>query len=125
MNMTEDQRQECHVIIHGTATAGAGAAAAMAQIPGADNVALVGLEVGMVIALGRVFGVSVTESGAKSLVAAYAGTLVGRGVSQVLIGWIPGLGNAVNAGTAAAVIESLGWAVVADFSNEENRDRIF
>ncbi len=123
MDMTEDQRAECHIIIHAAATSGAGIAAAMAQAPGTDNIPLTALEVGMVIGLGRVFGVSLTESAAKSILAGFLGTIVGRGVFQFLVGWVHGLGNAINAGTAAGVIESLGWAVAADFSNGENRDR--
>ncbi|MBQ9492420.1 MAG: hypothetical protein IJR54_01630 [Oscillibacter sp.] len=45
-------------------------------------------------------------------------TLVGRGVSQFLLGWIPGVGNVLNAATAAGVTEALGWAIAADFDNE-------
>ncbi|WFE65835.1 hypothetical protein [Micromonospora sp. WMMD714] len=37
------------------------------------------------------------------------------------LGWIPFVGNAINAVTAAGVVEALGWAVVADFSNRDNR----
>ncbi|HEV8003717.1 MAG TPA: hypothetical protein VGP63_27880 [Planctomycetaceae bacterium] len=121
--MTPDQKSKCHVIIHGAATSGAGVAAAMAQLPGADNFPLTAIEIAMVIALGQVFSVSVTESGAKSIIAGFLGTIVGRGVSQVLFGWVPVFGNAINASTAAGVIEALGWAVAADFANNDNRDR--
>jgi uncharacterized protein (DUF697 family) len=124
MTVNEGQRDECHLIIHGAATSSAGIAAAMAQAPGTDNIPIVAIEIGMVIALGRVFGVSLTESAAKGIIAGYAGTLVGRGIFQFLIGWTPVLGNAVNAATAASVVEALGWAVVADFGNDSNRDRL-
>lgn len=122
--MTENQRKKCHAIIHGAAGSGAGIAAAMAQVPGSDNIPLVAIEVAMTISLGGVFGVSLTESAAKSIVAGAAGSLIGRGVFQFAIGWIPGLGNAVNASTAAGVIEALGWAIAKDFDNNDNRDRI-
>jgi uncharacterized protein (DUF697 family) len=119
--MTDAQKRKCHAIIHGASVSGAGIAAAMAQLPGADNVALVALEVGMTISLGAVFGISLSESAAKSIIAGAAGTLVGRGISQFLFGWVPGLGNAINAGTAATVIEGLGWALASDFDNNRNR----
>jgi len=119
--MTNIQRNKCHLIIHGAAASGAGIAAALAQLPGSDNVPLVAVEVGMTISLGAVFGISLTESGAKSMIASSTGTLVGRGIYQFLIGWIPGLGNVLNAGTAATVIEGLGWAIVSDFDNKKNR----
>ena len=40
----------------------------------------------------------------------------GRGLSQCLLGWVPGLGNAVNAVTAAALTEAIGWAADAYFA---------
>jgi len=119
--MTQDQEDKCHAIIHSAAGSGALAAAGLAQVPGADNLVLVGIEAAMIIALGAVFEIAIDESIAKSFIAGYAGTLVGRGISQFLVGWIPGVGNAINASTAAAVIEGLGWAAVKDFDNRNNR----
>jgi uncharacterized protein (DUF697 family) len=121
VRMTSDQRDKCHAIIHGASVSGAGIAAAMAQAPGTDNIPLTAIEIAMVIALGQVFGISITESGAKSIIAGYLGTIIGRGVFQFAIGWVPFLGNAVNAATAAGVIETLGWAVATDFANRDNR----
>lgn len=121
MAITDDQREKCHVIIHSAAMAGAGIAATLAQIPGSDNLPLVATEVTMVIALGKVFGIDLKESAAKSFIAGSLGTLVGRGVSQFLFGWIPGLGNIIDATTAFGVIESLGWVVVDDFSNNASK----
>ena len=121
MDMTNSQREKCHGIIHSAAISGAGVAALMAQAPGLDNAPLVAIEVGMVISLGSVFGIDISEATAKGIIAGMAGTLVGRGVSQFLIGWVPILGNIANASTAAGVIESLGWAIASDFSNKANR----
>lgn len=47
--------------------------------------------------------------------------MAGRGISQVLVGWIPGYGNAINATTAAAVTEAIGWAADAYFADPGNR----
>ena len=119
--MTPSQKSACHRIIHTSSVSGAGVAAGMAQIPLADIPVLQGIEITMVINLGGVFGIDVGESTAKSLIVMALGTIAGRGISQALIGWVPGIGNAINAATAAALIESLGWAIAKDFGNRSNR----
>lgn len=121
--MTSEQKSRCHRIIHGAAVGAAGIGAGMAQLPGADVPIIVGIEITMTIALGAVFGISLTESTAKSIVLSTAGTIAGRGISQGLAGWLPGVGNLINAGTAFSVVEALGWAIANDFSNKENRNR--
>ena len=93
----------------------------MAQLPGMDVPVLVGIEITMTISLGAVFGINVDESTAKSIVIAATGTIAGRGISQAMFGWILCYGNIINAGTAVAVIESLGWAIAKDFANGKNR----
>lgn len=118
--MTDSEKKACHGIIHTNAVAAGGIAAGLAQIPGVDNAPLAALEVEMTIALGKVFGISITKSGAASVLAGVTGTVVGRGISQVLVGWIPGIGNAINAGTAASVVEGIGWSVAKTF--EAQRD---
>ena len=35
--------------------------------------------------------------------------------SQVLVGWIPGIGNAINATTAAGITEAMGWLLAKEF----------
>jgi uncharacterized protein (DUF697 family) len=37
-------------------------------------------------------------------------------LSQALVGWIPGVGNAINAATAAALTEAIGWAADGYFA---------
>lgn len=116
--MTKSEKSKCHKIIHTAAAAASGVAGGMAQLPCADNAALVPIEVGMIIALGKVFGISMTESAARSTILTTGATIAGRTISQILLGWIPGIGNAVNAATAAGVVETLGWAVADDFDKE-------
>ncbi len=113
--MTYPENKKSRRIIHGAAIAGALAALIMAQLPASDNLILVPIEVIMVIRLGGVFGVSLKESVSKSLIVGSVATLVGRGISEFLVGWVPIAGNIINALTAAAVIEFLGRAVVKDF----------
>lgn len=115
--MTESQKTKCHAIIHTHATAAAGVAGGMAQLPGADNFPLAAIEIAMVTEIGAVFGEAVTKAAAKSIIAAVAGATVGRTVSQFLVGWIPGYGNAINATTAASVVEGIGWGAVKYFDS--------
>lgn len=119
--MTKGQKKRCHIIIHGAAASAAGIGFGLAQAPGSDVPAIVGIEIGMTISIGAVFGISLTESTAKSIVLSAAGTVVGRGISQVLLGWMPLIGNTINASTAFGVVEALGWAIANDFANKENR----
>jgi len=119
--MTSTEKSKCHKIIHMAATSAAAVGAGMAQMPGADVPIIVGIEITMTISLGAIFGISLNESAAKSIVLSTAGTIAGRGISQGLVGWIPGLGNIINASTAFGVVEALGWAIANDFANKHNR----
>lgn len=119
--MTNEEKKKCHTIIHGAAASGSAAAAGMAQLPGADVPVLIGIEISMTIALGAVFNISLTESAAKSIVLANLASVAGRGIAQALVGWIPLFGNAINAGTAFTIIETMGWAIANDFANKGNR----
>ena len=117
--MTSDQKTKCNAIIHTASVAAAGAASGLAQIPGSDNAVLTPIQLTMTISLGKVFGKTIDESIAKAAIGSMAAATVGRTVSQFLIGWIPGVGNAVNAGTAASITEALGWAIAKDFDNDK------
>lgn len=112
--MTDEQNSSCHKIIHTASAAAAAAATGMAQLPCSDNAVIVPIQIGMIISLGKVFGKSITKSLATSLLASAGASVGGRMLSQVLVGWIPFLGNAVNASTAAGVTEGIGWWI-ADY----------
>jgi uncharacterized protein (DUF697 family) len=114
--MNDSQKNKCHAIIHSTAVACAGIGAGMAQLPDSDNIFIVPLQVGMIVSLGAVFGIELSESSARAGLATVTATMVGRGISQVLVGWIPVWGNALNATTAFAVTQSVGWAMAKDFA---------
>lgn len=116
--MTDDQRKKCHAIIHGASASSAAIGGGMAQLPGSDAAVLFPIQVGMVIALGRVFGLTLTEGSAKGTVMATGATYCGRYVTQVLVGWIPVFGNAINAITAGGLTEAMGWLIIEDFEKE-------
>lgn len=116
--MREDEKKKCHGIIHTAAIATAGIGGGLAQMPTADNLAIVPIQVTMTLALGGVFQISLDESTAKATLATATATAAGRGISQVLVGWIPGIGNAFNAATAFAITESVGWTIANEFSRK-------
>lgn len=113
--MTKEQTAKCHAIIHASSIAAGGVGSGLAQIPCSDNVILVPIQIAMIVSLGKVFNMEILESAAQSMLATSLSTIVGRGVSQVLVGWIPGIGNAINAVTAAGVTETVGWLIANDF----------
>ena len=49
-----------------------------------------------------------SKNAATAALSGVIGTAVGRTISQVLVGWIPGLGNAINGATAVSVVEAIG-----------------
>ena len=120
--MTNDQKNKCQVVIHTAATAAAGIGAGFAQLPGSDNVALGAVQISMAIALGSIFGIQVSATAARglifTLVASMTGPIVARTITQFLVGWIPFAGNAVNAATAAAITEAVGWILANEFHQQ-------
>jgi uncharacterized protein (DUF697 family) len=122
--MTDRQNTKCHAIIHSAATLAAAAASPLAQLPGSDNAVIVPIQVGMVISLGAVFGIKLDKSAALSTITTASTTIIGRTVSQVLVGWIPVIGNAINAGTAFAVTEGAGWIIAEQFAAENSEKSV-
>lgn len=116
--ITPLQKRKCRRIIHGSALIGGLVASGLAQIPASDNAVLVPLEIIMVLTLGHVFGIRLRHSYRISLILTAAATMIGRAVSEVLVGWIPVIGNLFDALTAIAVIEGLGWMVAKEFRRE-------
>ena len=113
--MTPIQKRNARRIIHGAAAIGALVAGGLAQLPTSDNVVLVPLEIIMVVLLGNTFGMRLRHSYRTALIVGTTATMIGRGVSEVLVGWIPGFGNVLDALTALVVIEVLGWVVAREF----------
>lgn len=113
------KNQKVHGIIH-TASVGAGAVGGgLAQIPGADMPIIMGIQTTMIIAIADQHGVGITKTTAADLLLTFAAGIGGRAISQFLVGWIPAVGNAINASTAVAITETIGWAADAYFSETD------
>ena len=114
--MTSEQYTKCHAIIHSASLSAGAVGAGLAQIPCSDNLVITPIQLVMTIALGQVFGIDLSESSAKAALASASAATVGRTAAQVLIGWVPGVGNLINAGTAATLTEAMGWMLAEDFA---------
>ena len=118
--MTKEQSKQATAIISSAAVSAAAISGLSSQIPLADNVVLSGVEITMTINLGKVFGREISNSLAWSIILSQLGTLTGKAVSQLLMSWIPGIGNITNAITSVGVIETLGWSIVDYFDYSYN-----
>ena len=116
--MTSEEKKSCHGIIHTSSLAAGAVGAGFAQIPTSDNLLITPIQLSMTVALGKVFGITMSQSSAKAALASAIGATVGRTISQVFLGWIPGVGNVINATTAATVTEAIGWALALEFERQ-------
>ncbi len=114
--MTKDQLKKCHAIIH-TASVASGAAGAI-PIPVADALPISGIQITMVLSLGKVFEHKIGESTAKGLIASAASTFVGRNLVKL----IPVVGWGISAAVAAGVTETIGWCLAVDFAKGDYVD---
>lgn len=117
VHMPKELEKKCHIAIH-SATAAAAAAGAI-PIPMSDAIPITAAQIGMIIALGKAFGVTLSESAAKSIAGVTLTQQAGRAIAANLIKAVPGagtiLGGIIGASTAAAVTETLGWIIADDF----------
>jgi uncharacterized protein (DUF697 family) len=116
--MTNNERTKCHAIIHTASTSAAAVGFGLAQAPCSDNVLITPIQLAMTVSLGAVFDIELSESAASAAVASAAAATGGRAASQLLIGWLPGIGNVINATTAAGITEAIGWKLAGDFSRK-------
>ncbi len=113
--LPKNMEDKCHAIIHTASVACGGVGTGLAQIPLSDNAVIVPAQIAMIISLGAVFELNITESAAKGIITSSGASIAGRSVSQLLWGWIPIIGNAINTATAAGITELIGWIAVKNF----------
>lgn len=121
--MDKDQEKRCHAIIHTAAAATAAIGAGFAQLPCSDNIAIIPMQMIMVVSLGSVFGIRLQQTTAESTLGTATATVMGRSISQTLIGWVPVFGNICNAVTAGLVTETIGWAIAHDFASRTSKSK--
>jgi uncharacterized protein (DUF697 family) len=111
------QNDKIHAVIHTAAAAAAGVGGGLAQVPGADSALIVPIQTAMILSIAQEHEVKITKGAAVDLLLTFSATMAGRAISQVLVGWIPGFGNAINAATAFSLTEAIGWAADTYFEN--------
>jgi len=82
---------------------------------------LMALQTAMIVAIGAEYDCTITKANAKSILLTFPAGYGGRALSQFLIGWIPLYGNAINASTAMAMTETIGWIADAYFANDDSK----
>ena len=112
-NMPSEQKKKCSIAIH-SATAASTLAGAI-PLPIADAIPISAAQITMIIALGKVFDMTISKSAAKSIAGVGLAITAGRTVASSVAKLIPGVGSVVGAATAAAITEALGWIVADDF----------
>lgn len=115
--MTNRETGLCNSIIH-SASVAAAVGGGFAQVPASDNLIITPIQLTMAVSLGKVFGITLDQSAAKAAVASAAAATVGRTASQILIGWIPGVGNIINATTVVTITEAIGWIMAKELENQ-------
>ena len=98
-------------------TAGnASIAAAMAQMPGWDELALTGVEMTMTAHIfNGIYNFNLSKTALKSIATGIAGNVIGKGAFKLAtkaVSWIPGIGNAINAVVAGSTTAALGAAII-------------
>lgn len=110
-------KKKCSTVIH-TAAVAAGTSAAI-PIPVADRIPITAAQVGMVIALGKVFDITISESVAKAVIGCGLAQQVGQAIVDGILKSIPGvnvlIAPTVCTITAAGFTEALGWVIADDF----------
>jgi uncharacterized protein (DUF697 family) len=116
--MTGTETALCNTIIHTASLAAGAVGAGLAQVPCSDNLIITPIQLTMTISLGKVFDIELSRSSAEAAIASAATATTGRAASQVLAGWIPVAGNIINATTAAALTEAMGWLLATEFEKQ-------
>lgn len=110
----EDVQGKCKVIIHGASLATAGVG--VSPLPGSDAPAIMALQAAMIVALGQVFGVSLSKASAMAVVKSALAKKLGITAVGQLAKFIPVFGSGINAAIAGGLTEVLGWETVREYS---------
>lgn len=116
--MTGREAGLCNGIIHAASVATGAVGAGLAQIPTSDNLIITPIQLTMAVSLGKVFGITLDQSAAKAAIASASAAMVGRTAAQVIVGWIPCVGNIVNAAVAVSITEAIGWIMAKEFEKQ-------
>lgn len=117
VHMPKELKKKCQVAIH-SATAASAAAGAI-PIPMSDAIPITAAQIGMIIAIGKAFDITLSKAAAKAVAGVGITQSAGRAIVSNILKAVPGVGTVaggmIGASTAAALTEALGWMVADDF----------
>lgn len=117
VHMPKELEKKCHAVIHSASAASATVGAI--PIPFSDTVPITAAQIGMIGALGKVFGVTLSEAVEKKLLISVGLTQQAGRTAASVLKMIPGAGTVaggvIGASTAAVLTEALGWMIADDF----------
>lgn len=118
----DDPDDQAAAIIHSVAVEAGGIGLFTAQIPG-DRFVIGGIQVEMIIRLGRVYKKRLDRSNALAIAEAALATAVGPEAVNQVVKYIPGIGNISNMTVAGSITEAIGWLAVKWFKDGTWFDR--
>ena len=117
VNMPKELKRKCSIIIY--SATGASTVAGLIPIPMSDAIPITAAQIGMIIKIGDLFDISLSEAAAKSIAGVALTQQAGRSVASGFLKMIPGvgtlIGGMISGATAAVLTEFLGWVVADDF----------
>ena len=93
VHMPKELKKRCQLVIH-SATAASAAAGAI-PIPMSDAIPITAAQIGMIIALGKEFDITLSDAAAKSILGVGVTQQAGRAVASNLLKAVPGGGTVV------------------------------
>jgi uncharacterized protein (DUF697 family) len=123
--MTDEEKNQCHAIIHSHAAAAAACNAI--PIPGAGIAADMVTMTSMCMSLCAVFGGNITQEAAKGLaITAIKNTALKqpiRTLAKELSKLMPGLGQVVAPTIAVVMLEAAGWLLANELKDKFTQDQ--
>ena len=115
--ISREKKEKCEKIINASAVACGGVGTGLAQLPLADSAIITPIQIAMVIKIGKELDMDITESMATAIVSSLTGAVLGRSVSAVMFGWLPVVGNIVNAATSTGLTKTIGYLAMKKFKD--------
>lgn len=117
VRMPQSLHKKCQNAIN--IAAAEAAAAGTLPIPMSDTIPITAAQIAMVIKLGKIFDLTISETAAKTILGLGLTQQAGRAIVANILKCIPGagsvIGGVIGGATAAALTEALGWIVADDF----------
>lgn len=113
MSLPKDKVIKVNAVIHVAAILCGLIGAGFAQIPFSDRYILMAIQIVMIVIIGKIMKSKLKATAIIAIVCVGATSYFGKGLCKIILGWIPGAGNVVNAIVALGITELIAWIVFA------------